>query len=66
MKRLMREREVLARLNCSRSTIYRWRKAGHFPAPLSLGENSVAWLESEVDTWIEQRPRLARKPVKQP
>lgn len=26
-----------------------------FPQPFALGKRAVGWLESEVDTWIEQR-----------
>lgn len=35
-------------------------KAGEFPAPVSLGGNSIAWVESEIDEWAEQRA-AARK-----
>ncbi len=31
--------------------------AGKFPAPLELGENSVAWIQAEVDAWRASRPR---------
>lgn len=30
-------------------------KAGKFPAPVALGGNSIAWVESEVDEWAERR-----------
>lgn len=28
-----------------------------FPAPIKLGENRVAFVESEIDEWIEARMR---------
>src|SRR5438477_8729036 len=31
--------------------------AGRFPAPIELGPNSIAWLESWVDEWLRTRPR---------
>lgn len=37
------------------STIYARIKAGTFPKPIRLGENSVGWLQSEVDGWLRDR-----------
>ena len=28
---------------------------GHFPKPVRLGPNSVAWVASEVEEWIRER-----------
>lgn len=44
-------------IKLSREQIRRKRKEGTFPEPLAVGKNSVAWLESEIDAWIESRPR---------
>ena len=54
--RLMDLPEVKKRTRLSRSTIYNYVSAGHFPRPRKLGLRRVAWLESDVDAWIEQRP----------
>jgi prophage regulatory protein len=35
-----------------RAQIYRKIKDGSFPRPIHLGENKIAWLESEIDQWI--------------
>jgi hypothetical protein len=32
-----------------------------FPQPLELGPNKIAWLESEIDEWLESRPRRTPK-----
>ena len=32
-------------------------KAGTFPAPVSLGEKAVGWVESEIDAWIAAHQR---------
>jgi prophage regulatory protein len=32
---------------------HRLIKAGKFPAPVKLGENTVAWVESEIDAYLE-------------
>ena len=44
-------------IRLSREQIRQKRKEGSFPEPLAMGENSVGWLESEIDQWIESRPR---------
>jgi prophage regulatory protein len=30
-------------------------KAGTFPKPVKIGERAVAWPESEINAWLEQR-----------
>ncbi|MEN3813648.1 AlpA family phage regulatory protein, partial [Chromobacterium piscinae] len=39
----------------SRSSVYDAIKRGSFPAPVSLGGKSVAWLSSEIDVWMAGR-----------
>jgi prophage regulatory protein len=53
--RLLRRREVELKTGKSRAGIYADIRAGIFPAPVPIGINSVAWLESEVDQWIVDR-----------
>ena len=36
---------VVQMTGVSRSTIYRWMENGEFPRQISLGANTVAWLE---------------------
>jgi len=31
---------------------------GKFPRRVSLGENTVAWIEGEIDEWAATRPRV--------
>ena len=50
--RILREREVCQRTGLSRMTIRRKMKAGQFPQSVRLGENSVGWVELEVQGWI--------------
>jgi prophage regulatory protein len=38
-----------------RMHIDRLEKAGKFPKRVQIGQNSVAWLEHEVDAWIKAR-----------
>ncbi len=58
---ILRRKQVEARTGLSRSTIYDRIKAGTFPAPISLGEKAVGWIESEVDAWLAARIQASRK-----
>lgn len=40
-----------------RITLWRWVKAGLFPAPYRIGPNTSAWLEADVLAWIEAKKR---------
>ena len=53
--RILRSPEVEARTGLSRSTIYRWRVAGRFPAPVVMGGRTLGWIESDVNAWIRER-----------
>jgi prophage regulatory protein len=43
-----------------KSSIYNKVRLGEFPRPISLGERSIAWLESDIYDWIEERIRFTR------
>lgn len=53
--RFVRLPEVLHLTGISRSTLYDLIKRGDFPASVSLGGKSVAWLSSELETWMAAR-----------
>lgn len=57
---LIRRPEVTRRTGLSRTTIYRLVQSGQFPAPRQLGARSVAWVDSEVNAWIDSRPAGTR------
>lgn len=54
--RLVRIDAVTDRVGVSRSTIWKMVSEGRFPAPHRLGPRSVAWLISDVESWIRSRP----------
>jgi prophage regulatory protein len=58
-KRALRYRQLGAEkgISWSRQYIGRQEKAGRFPRHINLGENSVAWLEHEIDAWLDERAR---------
>ena len=43
---------VLVHVAISRSKLYAKIKEGTFPQPISLGGRAVAWIEEEVQDWI--------------
>jgi prophage regulatory protein len=56
MRRLLSLSDLEAKgVSYSRAHIDRLVKAKRFPAPIKLGENRNAWIEEEIDKWIEGR-----------
>ncbi|MGO9445766.1 MAG: helix-turn-helix transcriptional regulator [Thiobacillaceae bacterium] len=45
---------VKARTGLSRSNLYGRIASGSFPKQFSLGPRAVGWLESEIDSWVEE------------
>ena len=64
-KRFIRLPEVLTRTGYGRTTIYRKMEDGSFPRSVKLGgppvdpeafdSRAIAWIENEVEQWIESR-----------
>ena len=52
-KRLIRVPEVLRKVGFSRTTMYELIKEGRFPDKVIIGARAVAFVESEIDAWIE-------------
>lgn len=53
--KFLRLKEVMALTALSRSSIYKFMAEERFPQTLSLGDRAVAWLESEIDEWMEEK-----------
>jgi prophage regulatory protein len=53
--RLLRLPAVLDRVGLGRSRVYDLVKDGKFPAPVHLSARAIAWVESEVDSWCQDR-----------
>ena len=64
-KRFIRLPEVISRTGYGRTSIYRKMEDGSFPKCIKLGgppkdqsvfdSRAIAWVEDEVDQWIESR-----------
>lgn len=48
---------VASRVCLSKATIYARIAKGAFPRPIQLSVRAVRWKQSEVDEWINSRPR---------
>lgn len=49
---------VKARTGLSKSSIYAMMKAGSFPKNISIGKRAVAWVELEIQQWIENKIQM--------
>ena len=54
---ILRTNDVTQKTGLSRTTLWRLERRGEFPKRIRLGANSVGWRETEVDEWIDHRPR---------
>ena len=61
--RLLRRPEVQRLTGLPVSTIYYHMRTGSFPEPLKIGARAVAWRLSEVQAWLEARPRATGRPA---
>ncbi len=55
--RLIPTAVVLDRISMSKTQMYRQINAGNFPKPVPVGRQRIAFVESEVNAWIEKRIR---------
>lgn len=54
-KRLIRRKEVERITGMRTSTIYEQMAKGVFPKPVKIGIKMVAWVQAEVDAWVDER-----------
>ncbi len=55
--KVLRIRDVANTTGLSRTTLWRLERRGDFPRRIRLSPNSTGWIESEIEEWIESRPR---------
>ncbi|CNI10907.1 MULTISPECIES: helix-turn-helix transcriptional regulator [Yersinia] len=60
---LIRMNEAMRRTGYGKAWIYRLISEGLFPKPVKIGTRSIAFVESEIDEWINQRIAESRKEV---
>lgn len=61
--RVLDVKGVASKIGLSRSQIYRILKSDpSFPKPIRLSPRRIGWRENEVDSWIDDRPRVGEDP----
>lgn len=53
--KLIRMKDVLQRISLSKTEVYRRIKAGTFPKQVRLGLSRIAFVEAEIDQWVQER-----------
>jgi len=53
--RVIRKPELLGMIGLSDATVWRLERAGRFPGRIALGGNSIGWLYSEIEAWLEAK-----------
>jgi prophage regulatory protein len=56
-EKFMKLPAVMAQVSLQKSAIYAGIKNKTFPAPIKLGTRSVAWTQSSINHWINERIR---------
>ena len=54
--------EVLRRTSLKKSTMYGLIRKGKFPHQVQKSENTVAWVEAEIEAWIRDREAFRSGP----
>jgi prophage regulatory protein len=51
---------VRQRTGLGRSTIYRLMSEGKFPGAVQLSPRAVGWHKSDIDAWLNARPKASQ------
>jgi len=54
-KKVIRRREVEARIGLARSTIYAMMADDRFPRPVKIGRRAVGWIEEDINNWLRNK-----------
>ena len=57
MRELLTSDELLKKFQISRTTLFRWVKAGSFPSPVRIGRRTIRWRADEIDEFVKSRSR---------
>jgi|GEM_PF-230617 len=52
---LIRLAEVKEYTGLGRSSIYKYMNEGQFPKSVSLGERAIAWVDTEIEEWVQEK-----------
>ena len=54
---LLTRQQVEKTVGIRRSTIYKLMREGKFPEPLKISNGCVRWQRTELEAWINSRPK---------
>lgn len=60
MNNLIKLTSVISMTGLSKSSIYAMMQKGQFPKNVTIGARAVAWIEAEIQNWIEEKISLSR------
>lgn len=60
MINLIKLTSVKSMTGLSKSSIYAMMQKGEFPKCVNIGARAVAWVEAEIQQWIEEKISLSR------
>jgi prophage regulatory protein len=60
-RRLLRKKEVLARVPLSYPALWKRMTEGKFPRSHDMGNGTPGWFEDEVDAWMQSLPVIRLK-----
>jgi len=60
MNNLIKLTSVISMTGLSKSSIYAMMQKGQFPKNVTIGARAVAWIEVEIQSWIEEKISLSR------
>jgi prophage regulatory protein len=59
--KMIRLPTVIEQTGLSRSSIYLRMKNNKFPQSISLGDRAIAWLEADIEQWLEDKITASKK-----
>ncbi|EJG0618029.1 AlpA family transcriptional regulator [Vibrio parahaemolyticus] len=62
--KFLRLKDVIEKTGLSKSAIYSKIKEREFPASVPIGSRTVAWLEADVEQWLEWRVQVRDRAAK--
>ncbi len=62
--RILRMKDLPGKVGLSKGMLFKMISDNKFPKPFSLTPGTKAWVESDIDKWIEER-RAGSQPVNQ-
>lgn len=61
MAKFLSKKEVAKMLGVGLVSLWRWERAGNFPARVKIGQRRVAFHEQEILDWMQSRQAVGGK-----